>query len=489
MSEVRVLIYCGEQQRAPSISANAHGCLLILLVILIPAGCQRHSPDEVVAQMAPKLKKAPKKAKVEVSTRFDDILEGLWDKDEKIRASAMKDLAEFQKETKDPGSQLGMKALRSAARPYPFEKPEPGIVSAELVAVAYSTPRPEYIPVVVELFDKLSDDAKWRAQVILTELESREAAEAFMAVVRTHARTDKLPSLTASRLVNKPRHPDVFFPEILKYANNPKLSSEIYRLCLAYCEANLLPPDKLAPLTDQVLKSYSDLAAKLRPAQKNEGIAWMWEDSYELARHDAALLLDLLGHFPFAGVEKHLRQALDYTDPRLKHFAVVSLLRLGKTLDKKHAEDVARHAEMRNWLYIALKGLGKSSLFPEKYRTQKAFAEADMVNWLVYPTELNRVPDDIELMKVVMVDTGLPNGIYDYYLFRFRTKEPHWAAKDGWMAGVSGPYHRTGQPTTESLGDTFSTFTKWDAKTPNEHVGDSRELMKRWREYHSKKKD
>lgn len=60
-----------------------------------------------------------------------------------------------------------------------------------------------------------------------------------------------------------------------------------------------------------------------------------------------------------------------------------------------------------------LKRLGNTSLFPETYRTQKAFAEADMVNWL-YPTELNRVPDEIELMKVVAVNTGLPDGIYDY---------------------------------------------------------------------------
>jgi hypothetical protein len=112
-----------------------------------------------------------------------------------------------------------------------------------------------------------------------------------------------------------------------------------------------------------------------------------------------------------------------------------------------------------------------------------------MVNWLVYPTELNRVPDEIELMKVVPVDTGLPGGIYDYYLFRFRTKEPHWAAKNGWIAGVSGPFLRGDEPTTDALGDTFSSFAKWDSKTPDEHVGDIRKLMERWREYHLKKKD
>jgi hypothetical protein len=188
-------------------------------------------------------------------------------------------------------------------------------------------------------------------------------------------------------------------------------------------------------------------------------------------------------------VEKPLRESLDYQDPRLKFFGLISLLRLEKSVDQKHIDDVARHAEMRNWLFDTLKALGKSSQFPERFRTQKAFAEANLVNWLVYPTELAQVPDEIELMKVVSVDTGLSDGIYDYYLFRFRTRPPHWAAKDGWMAGISGPYARKDEPTTNALGDTFSTFTKWDEKTPDEHVGDIQELMKRWREYHSKQKD
>jgi hypothetical protein len=201
------------------------------------------------------------------------------------------------------------------------------------------------------------------------------------------------------------------------------------------------------------------------------------------------LLLDLLAYLPGDLVEEQLREAMEYKDPRLKHFALVSLLRLRKRVDKKQVEDVARHAEMRNWLFITLKELGKSSLFPEKFRTQESFAEADMVNWLIYPTELSRVPDEIELMKAVTVDTGLADGVYDYYLFRFRTKEPHWAAKDGWLAGVSGPYLRKDEPTTEALGETFSAFTKWDSKSPDEHVGDIQELMKRWREYHSKNKE
>ncbi len=41
----------------------------------------------------------------------------------------------------------------------------------------------------------------------------------------------------------------------------------------------------------------------------------------------------------------------------------------------------------------------------------------------------------------------------------------------------------------EALGDTFSTFTKWKAKTPDEHVGDTAELLKKSRELYRNKKD
>lgn len=210
-----------------------------------------------------------KKPNLDANSELDRILELLWDKDEKVRETGMKDLEDFQKGVKDPGSHVGLKALRAAARPYPFEKPEPSRVSSELVTVAESTPHPEYVPVVVELFDRFSDDAKWRAQTILTELQSRKAAEALMSIVRTHAPTGKLTSLITYQLEKNPRHEDVFFPEILEYASNPKLSSAIYRLCLAYSEAKLLRPTTLAPFTQQVLKSYGVLGDKLRPVQKD----------------------------------------------------------------------------------------------------------------------------------------------------------------------------------------------------------------------------
>jgi hypothetical protein len=98
---------------------------------------------------------------------------------------------------------------------------------------------------------------------------------------------------------------------------------------------------------------------------------------------DAGLLLDLLGYLPGQQVRSELRSALKFQDPKLKHFAITSLLRQGEKVDNAEIEKVASSPEIRNWLYRILAKLGQSFLFPEKYRTQQAFSESEMVTWLI----------------------------------------------------------------------------------------------------------
>jgi hypothetical protein len=238
-----------------------------------------------------------------------------------------------------------------------------------------------------------------------------------------------------------------------------------------------VPPEVAQQSVGQVLKEYRRLEDHLRLAQQDEGIAWMWDDDYWAPREHGGVLLDLLGYIPSAEAIEVLRAALSYQDPWLKHFAATSLLRLGEEVSEEDILDIASSAETRNMLYEQLSALGHLDLYPEEFRTQAAFAEGDMVRWLTFPTELARVPDEIELMYVLGVDGGVLKGVLDYYLFRFRTFEPHWAAEDGWMAGVSGPYPRDAEPSPTSPGDTFSHFEPWDSKTPEEHLGEHLEYM------------
>jgi hypothetical protein len=132
-------------------------------------------------------------------------------------------------------------------------------------------------------------------------------------------------------------------------------------------------------------------------------------------------------------------------------------------------ERFAAARETRKVLYDALERHNKLALFPSTYLTSEAMAEADLIVWLNHPNELGTVPDDIELMATV--PTSAPGfGAARYFVFRYRTNPPHWAAKDGWLAGVAGPYPARGPIASSSAPATFSRFEAYESRSPEEHV-------------------
>jgi len=142
-------------------------------------------------------------------------------------------------------------------------------------------------------------------------------------------------------------------------------------------------------------------------------------------------------------------------------------------------ERVAADAESQLLLFDRLRTLGQLERYPAKCRNQSALAEADMVRWLVFPTELGRGPDEIEEGALLPLNTK--DGMADLYVFRFRTFEPHWAAKNGWMVGAAGPFLRGEQSTTRSLGATFSRFEKFDSRTVDNHATAILDTLAEWR--------
>ena len=177
-----------------------------------------------------------------------------------------------------------------------------------------------------------------------------------------------------------------------------------------------------------------------------------------------------------------MQEALQLEDPRLVMFAAISLLRQNVQIHPDVFVRVARSPETRAVLYGLLEAADHKSRFPAQYLNQAALAESDMVNWLIYPTELGRAPDEIDLVEVVRDLDGGDNGRDEMYLFRFRTIPPHWAAENGWMVGWSGPYRHDAAPTTTSPGGTFSEFAEWASATREEHIGKIREMFCDWRD-------
>jgi len=138
-------------------------------------------------------------------------------------------------------------------------------------------------------------------------------------------------------------------------------------------------------------------------------------------------------------------------------------------------ERIAGDHLTRAALFETLKRLERLERFPARWRTWDAFACAEMVQWLNYPTELGEPPAAIEKVKVIQETSG--GEVLSLYIWRFR-EEPNGP----WLVGISGPYELAGTPQPVHGHLTFSQFTRWDASTPEEHVGAIVEMFEEFAE-------
>lgn len=104
---------------------------------------------------------------------------------------------------------------------------------------------------------------------------------------------------------------------------------------------------------------------------------------------------------------------------------------------------MVKDPSLRHAVFRTLEAYNRNDLFPSGYYTHEKGAESFLVNWLEFPTELGNAPDEIEFLTKV---TLLEIDILDYYVFKYRTLTPRWAAQYSWMLGVSGPYTNTSMP-------------------------------------------
>src|SRR5262249_61931399 len=143
----------------------------------------------------------------------------------------------------------------------------------------------------------------------------------------------------------------------------PNLGFSVAPLPLSFAGALQWEPGLLVPSAGALLTLYGSRRDRLRPAQRPRGVAWRWEPTYHRRRWQAGVLLDLLGHVPTPEVESELNRAVaGYTDPRLKMYALLSLLRHNCDVDPDEVALVAANPEARRWLFGNLQTLARSPL-------------------------------------------------------------------------------------------------------------------------------
>lgn len=326
----------------------------------------------------------------------------------------------------------------------------------------------ELVPNLVEQFPKMSIWARSILLTLLTRVKTEESFEALLKLLEQYI--DQLPfaDFEIELMGDEQECVDILFPKLFKYIELPSIRYTINRYVWLCLNKGTLQAEDVEEETATFIKEYQEIKQSLETYQSRLTPQTKWTQSYQELRHLAGLFLDIFGFLNEKLVVKELQQALQLKDNRLRYFAVSSLLRLQRSVDQELINELAADNETRNFLYYTLKQLEQEHLYPMQYFNQQAFAEAELVSWLVYPTEMGHIPTEIECMDVITREEE-HIGMVNYYLFRFKSDQEHWEDA-GWIAGVAGFYIQDEEPTLIAHGYTFSLFESWEIKTPEEHL-------------------
>lgn len=398
---------------------------------------------------------------------FSALIGRLGDAELEIRKQAVAELRGLQ--AADVSERVGQAFLRAAVQTFPPAEQFLGDSSSDLVDAAGKKPRAAYVATVRDLYAQYGDAARTAALALLAEIGTDGAIEAYADLLTVHGWRANVFPRKLDGLEAHPRCADVVLPAFFSAAESPAGAYRAFLLLYGLSELGAVRAKHWREYGGHVLARWRRLRPVIESAQRESGVAWKWEEPYCDARSEGGLLLDLLGRVTGKSpdIDCEILAAIGLRDPYLRAFAAVAAIRRRVAIADGTLDSIAENHHARWILFLGSRRLRRREVLPARHRTATAIAYADMVQWLTFGTELGREPDEIELMASYRYSEDGDDG--EVFLFRFRTFEPDWAAKDGWMAGVAGPFTPDGD-VAGGPSMTFSSFTPWESKAPSEHV-------------------
>lgn len=334
-----------------------------------------------------------------------------------------------------------------------------------LLSCAWRRPHRSFIPILRRDFAQYTPKGRAYACRMLADIDTDESWTTLRNLLLQYAALGiaDTPSVKVST-VSQARF---LFPQVLEVLGQPPAGHfryEIAKWLLDSFQEEWFEPSAFDSYAPYLVSAYQDAFHWLADRQDPESLHTLWDDEEHLRwRWAGEVMLDLIGYFTDDAVLALLREATQvYQDPRLLLYAICSLIKQGQPVEPALILRVAESDETRYWLYRNLSSMERLDLFPDVYRQQRWIAQSEMTDWLTFPTEFGRPPDEIEWMGVYPIATT--DGEAEIHLFRFRLED------EPWQAGIAGPYLMAEIPTYRSLGATFSRFDEWDERTPEEHV-------------------
>jgi hypothetical protein len=418
-------------------------------------------------------------------SEFRALVRDLASRDPKRRENAHERVRQFDRfqtweEARTPSWAISeaealaiLHAAQTVAFPLPEHEWEDGF--SDLLTSLWRSPYASLTGSVGRVYPTLRDARRRCALLtLLGVISTREAAQMFMTCVRNYGWPDGVHDRLIEEMEKLMAFGDVMLPDVVltagqlaKYVGEAVLGA-LARGSLKMEEVG----DRIEALAPHTLTSLERVLKSAAKHQNKPGIAWRFAERYASVRHQTCILLDLAGHLREPRLSAALHEAARFKDPRIVTYAALGLLRRGEVVGKQILNTAARSHETRDALFDGLSAMRLQHRFPQRWRTWEAFAAANMVEWLLYPAELGREPDDLRLEHVEWLDR---RGKTAVFVWKFRVKG------DPWMSGVSGPHTLRGKPKPVDGPLTFSRFDAWKTATPREHLENCAGTLEEWR--------
>ncbi len=144
-----------------------------------------------------------------------------------------------------------------------------------------------------------------------------------------------------------------------------------------------------------------------------------------------------------------LTKITEFQNLTINYFALQTLLERNFAIPAHLPKTLAKSLEFAHKTYRTLLAHGKADLFPREYMDEIYLAKSNMVDWLLYPTELNQAPDEIEYIgKITYL---FRKQIYHVFKFRSDSQTLLEEDRNRWLIGWAN-----------DDGDTFSQFEHYD---------------------------
>lgn len=156
---------------------------------------------------------------------------------------------------------------------------------------------------------------------------------------------------------------------------------------------------------------------------------------------------DVARNFGTVNTCEFIKKIMSFGIDDINFFAVETLLVLGCEPPAESVNALAQSLVYAYKTHCMLEHRGRKELFPQEYASEEYLAKSDMVQWLCYPTELGKAPDEIELLG----DFKVKGEKYFVFIYKSDSDNLDEEHKNKWLIGWSG-----------NEGGTFSNFDFYD---------------------------